>query len=141
MMRREVEEWKEVAARKEAAAWKAVAEWRDFLARQKVAREAAAAEEERQSLAMGLSGLKLTILAPASIAWMTSGSSTQSKGKRKVTEEELSTSRYVSECCFLSFIADFLWRSKFPSCDSCTIAKSVCSMERWKNGTRQTLCD
>jgi hypothetical protein len=45
---------------------------------------------------MGLSGLKLTILAPVSIARTTSGSSTQSKGKRKATEEELSTSQYVS---------------------------------------------
>jgi hypothetical protein len=56
----------------------------------------AAAEEQRQSLTMGLSGLKLTIPAPASIAWMTSSSSTQSKGKKKVTEEEPSASQYVS---------------------------------------------
>jgi hypothetical protein len=44
------------------------------------------------------------------------------------------------ECCF-SVIADFLWRLKFPSCDSCTIANSVCSMELRKNGTRWTSCD
>jgi hypothetical protein len=126
MMRREAEE------RKEAAARKAVAEQRDFLSRQKAAREAVAEEEERQSLATGLSGLKLTILAPASIARTMLGSSTQSKGKRKAIEEEPSASRYISECRF-SFIADFLWRSKFPSCDSCTIANSVCSTELRKN--------
>jgi hypothetical protein len=85
-MRREVEQRKEVAA----------AERRDFLARQKVAREAVAVEEERQSLTTGLSGLKFTILAPASIARTTSGSSTQSKWKRKATEEEPSASQYVS---------------------------------------------
>jgi hypothetical protein len=88
--RREAEEWKEVAARK------AEAERRDRLAREKAAREAAAAEEQWQSLATGLSGLKLTIPAPASIARMASGSSTQSKGKRKAMEEESSTSQYVS---------------------------------------------
>jgi hypothetical protein len=55
-------------------------------------------EEQWQSLAMGLLGLKLTIPAPASISQMTSGLSTPSKGKRKrkVTEEELSASHYVS---------------------------------------------
>jgi hypothetical protein len=89
-MRREVEQQKEAAVRKAAA------EQSDFLAQQKAAREAAAAEEERQSLATGLSGLKLTIPAPASIAWTTSGSSTQSKGKRKATEEEPSASQYIS---------------------------------------------
>jgi hypothetical protein len=55
----------------------------------------AAAEEQRQLLATGLSGLKLTIPAPASIACMASGSLTQSKGKRKATEEEPSVSQYV----------------------------------------------
>jgi hypothetical protein len=89
-MQREVEE------RKEAAARKAEAERRDCLAREKAAREAAVAEEQQQSLATGLSGLKLTIPAPASIARMTSGLSTQSKGKRKATEEEPSTPQYVS---------------------------------------------
>jgi hypothetical protein len=88
-MRREVEE------RKEAAVWKAETERRDHLPREKAAQEAAAAEEQWQSLATGLSGLKLTIPAPASIAWTTSGSSTQSKGKRKATEEEPSASQYV----------------------------------------------
>jgi hypothetical protein len=89
-MRREAEE------RKEVAAWKAEAEQRDRLAREKAAWEVAAAEEQWQSLATGLSGLKLTIPTPASIARTTSGSSTQSKGKRKATEEELATSQYVS---------------------------------------------
>jgi hypothetical protein len=88
-MRREAEE------RKAAAARKAEVEQRDRLAREKVAQEAAAAEEQWQSLATGLSGLKLTIPAPASIARMASGSSTQSKGKRKATEEEPSASQYV----------------------------------------------
>jgi hypothetical protein len=60
-----------------------------------VAREVAVVEEQQQSLAMGLSDLKLTILAPASITHMASGSLTQSKGKRKVTEEDPSTSQYV----------------------------------------------
>jgi hypothetical protein len=89
-MQREAEE------QKEAAAWKVEAVWRDCLAREKAAWEAAAAEEQQQSLAVGLSGLKLTILAPASITRMTLGSSTQSKGKRKATEEEPSTSQYIS---------------------------------------------
>jgi hypothetical protein len=66
-----------VEEQKEAAAWTAEAERRDHLAQEKVAREAVVAEEEQQSLTMGLSGLKLTIPAPASITWMTSGSSTQ----------------------------------------------------------------
>jgi hypothetical protein len=95
-MQREAEEWKV------AVAWKAEAERRDRLAREKAAREAAAAEEQRQSLATGLSGLKLTIPTPASIARMTSGSSTQSKGKRKATEEGPSTSQYVSLSTFHS---------------------------------------
>jgi hypothetical protein len=57
-------------------------------------------------LAMGLSGLKLTILAPSSIACTVSGLLTQSKGKRKVTEDTLSTSQYVSFfilCSLLTF--------------------------------------
>jgi hypothetical protein len=95
-MRREVEE------QKAAAAQKAEAEQRDHLAREKAAREVAAAEEQWQSLTMGLSGLKLTIPAPASITRMASGSSTQSKGKRKATEEEPSTSQYVSLFTFHS---------------------------------------
>jgi hypothetical protein len=90
IMRREAEERKEVVAQK------AEAEWRDCLAREKAAWEAVVVEEQWQSLAMGLSGLKLTIPAPASIAQTTSGSSTQSKGKRKVTEEEPSTSQCIS---------------------------------------------
>jgi hypothetical protein len=89
--------WREAGEQKETAAWKAEAERRDHLAREK-----AAAEEQQQSLAMGLSGLKLTIPTPASIAWTTSGSSTQSKGKRKAMEEEPSTSQYVSLFMFRS---------------------------------------
>jgi hypothetical protein len=89
MMRRDAEE------RKAAAARKAEVKRRDSLARVKAAREEAAAEEQRQSLATGLSGLKLTIPAPASIARTASGLSTQSKGKRKAMEEEPSTSQYV----------------------------------------------
>jgi hypothetical protein len=85
--RREAEEWKEAAVRK------AEAERRDHMAREKAAQEAAAVEE--QSLAIGLSGLKLTIPAPASITRMASGSSTQSKGKRKATEEEPSMSQCI----------------------------------------------
>jgi hypothetical protein len=132
--RREAEE------RKEAAARKAEAERRNRLAREKVAQEAAAAEEQRQLLATGLSGLKLTIPAPASIARTTSGSSTQSKGKRKATEEEPSMSQCVAFIPF-SFLADFLWRSRFPLCDSCTIIGIPCLTELRKNGTRQTSCD
>jgi hypothetical protein len=100
-MRREAEEQKEVVVRK------VVAEKRDFLTQQKVAWEAAVAEEEWQSLTMGLSSLKLTIPTPASISWMTSGLSIQSKGKRKVTEEELSTSQFVllfMFCLLLTFL-------------------------------------
>jgi hypothetical protein len=70
-MRREAEE------HKEAVAQKAEAERRDRLAREKAALEVmAAVEEQQQSLATGLSGLKLTILATASIARTVSGSST-----------------------------------------------------------------
>jgi hypothetical protein len=67
-----------------------------MLAREKVAQEVVVAEEQRQSLATGLSGLKLTIPASSSIAHTASGSSTQSKGKRKVMEEELAMSQYIS---------------------------------------------
>jgi hypothetical protein len=49
----------------------------------------------------GALGLKLTIPVPASIVRTTSGSSTQSKGKRKVTEEGLSTSQDVWLSCFI----------------------------------------
>jgi hypothetical protein len=77
------------------------------LAREKAAQEEAVVEEQRQSLAMGLSGLKLTITAPASISRMTSGLSTQSKGKRKAMAEEPSTSQCVAFIPF-SFLADFL---------------------------------
>jgi hypothetical protein len=80
------EEWvhQEAIAWREAEARKAEAERRDHLAREKVAREAVVVEEQQQSLATGLSGLKLTIPAPSSIARTASGSSIQSKGKRKV---------------------------------------------------------
>jgi hypothetical protein len=88
--RREAEE------RKEVEVWKVEAEQRGRLAREKAVREAAAAEEQQQSLAMGLSGLKLTIPAPASIAHTASVSSTQSKGKREATEEDPPVSQYVS---------------------------------------------
>jgi hypothetical protein len=126
--------------------WKSRRRWlrgkrRDRLAREKAAREAAAAEEQRQSLATGLSGLKLTIPAPASIARTASGSSTQSKGKRKATEEEPSASQYVSLSTFHSLFDFFFCRSKFPSCDSCTIAGVACLTEMRKNGTRRTSCD
>jgi hypothetical protein len=66
-MRREAEEQKAAAARK------AEAERKDRLARENVAWEEAAAEEQRQLLATGLSGLTLTIPAPASIARTASG--------------------------------------------------------------------
>jgi erythromycin esterase-like protein len=75
-------------ARREAEARKAEAERRYCLAREKAAREAAVAEEQRHLLATGLSGLKLTIPAPSSIVRTASGSSTQSKGKRKAMEED-----------------------------------------------------
>jgi hypothetical protein len=133
IMRREAEQ------RKEAVAWKAEAEWRDRMAREKAAREAAAAETAA-TVTTGLSGLKLTIPAPASIARTASGSSTQSKGKRKAAEEEPSTSQCVAFIPF-SFLADFLWRSRFLSCDSCTIIGIPCSTELRKNGMRRTLCD
>jgi flagellar biosynthesis GTPase FlhF len=133
-MRREVEE------RKAAAARKAEAEQRDCLAREKAAREEVVVEEQRQSLATGLSGLKLTIPAPASIARTASGSSTQSKGKRKAADEELFTSQCIAFISF-SFLADFLWRSRFPSCHSCTIIGIPCLTELQKNGMRRTSCD
>jgi hypothetical protein len=134
IMQREAEEWKVTAARK------AEAEQRDRLAREKAAQEAAAAEEQRQTLATGLSGLKLTIPAPASISRTTSGSSSQSKGKRKATEEKPSTSQCIAFIPF-SFLANFLWRLRFPSCDSCTIVGVPCLTELQKNGTWRTSCD
>jgi hypothetical protein len=118
--RREVDDWQrqqeeehahqEVTARreaeeqKEAAVWQVEAEWTERLARDKTEQEAAAVEEQWQSLTMGLSGLKPTIPAPASITHMALGSSTQSKGKRKVTEEDLSASQYVSLFIFNSLL-------------------------------------
>jgi hypothetical protein len=96
--------WREAEEQKEAVVWKVEAVQRDCLAREKAAREVVVAEEQRQSLAMGLLGLKLTIPAPESIAYTTSGSSTQSKGKRKVTEEEPSASQYVSFFFFFFFV-------------------------------------
>jgi hypothetical protein len=69
------------------------------------------AEEQRQLLATGLSGLELTILAPANIVQTTWGSSTQSKGKRKATEEGLSTSQYVSLSMFHSLLTFSVGRS------------------------------
>jgi hypothetical protein len=42
---------------------------------------------------------------------------------------------------WLSSLADFFWRSRFPSCDSCTIASVLCLTELWKNGMRRTLCN
>jgi hypothetical protein len=60
--------WREAIERKGVVVRKAEAEQRDHLAREKAAQEAVAAEEQSQSLAAGLSGLKLTIPAPASIS-------------------------------------------------------------------------
>jgi hypothetical protein len=116
---------------------------REHLARDKVVWEAAAAEEQWQSLATGLSGLKLTIPALASITCTALGSLslTQSKGKRKATEEAPSVSQYVLLLYFILFITDFFCRSRFPSCNSCTITSIPCLMEMWKNGTWRTLCD
>jgi hypothetical protein len=132
--------WREAEEQKEAAAQKVEAEWKERLTQEKAVWEAVVAEEQRQSLAMGLSGLKLTIPAPAIIMCTTSGLSTQSKGKRKAMEEEPSASQYVSLFSFL-FIADFLWRLKPPLCDSYTIAGIPCLTELQKNGTWQTSCD
>jgi hypothetical protein len=95
-----------VEEQKEAEAQKAEAEWREHLAQEKAVQEVVVMEEQQQSLATGLLGLKLTIPAPASIARIASGSSTQSKGKRKATEENLSVSQYVllfSFCSLLTF--------------------------------------
>jgi dTMP kinase len=103
--RQEATARREAEERKEAAAQKAEAKRRDCLAREKAAQEAVEAEEQWQSLATGLSGLKLTIPAPASIARTASGSSTQSKGGRKAMEEEPSASQYVS---FFIFCASLI---------------------------------
>jgi hypothetical protein len=103
-------------------------------------KEVAAVEEQWQSLSKGLLGLTLTILAPSSIAHTASGLLTQSKGKRKVTEEDFSASLYIL-FIWLSSIADCFWRSRFPSCDSCTIAGVLCSTELWKHGTWRMLCN
>jgi hypothetical protein len=125
---------------KEAAVQKAEAEHRDHLAREKAAWEAAVAEEQWQSLSKGLSGLTLTIPASSIIARTASGSLTQSKGKRKAMEEDSSASQYVL-LIRLSSIADFFWRSRFPSCDSCTIASVLCSTELQMNKTWRTSCN
>jgi hypothetical protein len=52
--RQEATVQREAEEQKEAAARKAEAEWRDHLAREKATREAAAAEKQRQLLAMAL---------------------------------------------------------------------------------------
>jgi hypothetical protein len=124
IMRREVEEWKEAAVREVEA------EWRDHLAREKVAQEAAAAEEQRQSLTTGLSGLKLTIPAPASISCTTSDSSSQSKGKRKAMEEEPSMSRYILLSMFCSPLTFSVGQSFRPV----TRAQSPTVLVRWSCG-------
>jgi hypothetical protein len=131
--------WREVEEQKEAAAWKVEAEWRDHLAREKAVWEAAAVEEQWQLLSKRLSGLTLTSLAPSSIAHTAPGLLTQSKGKRKAMEEDSSVSQYIL-FIQLSFISDFLWRLKFLSCDSCTIAGVPCLTELRKNRTWSTLC-
>jgi hypothetical protein len=65
--RQEAIMWREAEERTVTAARKAEAERRDRLVQEKAAWEVAVAEEQRQTLATGLSGLKLTIPAPASI--------------------------------------------------------------------------
>jgi hypothetical protein len=95
---------REAEERKEAEARTAEAEQRECLAQDKAVQEVVVVEEQRQLLATGLSGLKLTIPAPASITHMASGSSTQSKGKRKVTEEDPSASQYVSFFLYSFFV-------------------------------------
>jgi alkylation response protein AidB-like acyl-CoA dehydrogenase len=82
--RRVAEAAKEVEAQKEAAERKA------WLSRDKRLREEVAEGEWQQALSTGLLGLKLTIPPPSVISRSGSGLSTQSKGKRKVTEEALS---------------------------------------------------
>jgi hypothetical protein len=94
-----------------------------------VVQEVAAVDEQQQSLTIGLWGLKLTIPAPASITHMALGSSTQSKGKRKVTEEAPSVSQYA----FFHSLLTFICRLRFSSCNSCTIAGIPCLMEMQKN--------
>jgi hypothetical protein len=84
--RRAAEAVKEVEAQKEAAEQKA------RLSRDKRLHEEVAEEERQQALSTGLSGLKLTIPAPSVISRLGSGSSTQSKGKWKATEEAPSMS-------------------------------------------------
>jgi membrane protein involved in colicin uptake len=133
--RQEATMWREAEERKEAAARKAEAERRDHLAREKAAQEAAAAEEQRQSLATGLLGLKLTIPAPASIARTTSGSSTQSKGEEE-GDRGGAIQVSVRLIIHVSFTVDFFCRSRFPFCDLCTIAGVPCLMELRKNGTQ-----
>jgi membrane protein involved in colicin uptake len=99
--RREMEERRareaEERARREAAEEaKEAAERKARLARDKKLREEMVAEEARQqALSSGLSGLKLTIPAPSVISRSGSGSSMQSKGKRKATEYALPSSTYV----------------------------------------------
>jgi hypothetical protein len=102
--------WREA---EEAEAWKVEAEWRERLAQEKVVQQVAVAEEQWQSLTTGLSGLKLTIPAPASIACTASGSSTQSVGKRKATEEDPSVSQYISLVIFHSSLTFSVGRG-FP---------------------------
>jgi hypothetical protein len=79
---------------------------------------------------MGLSGLKLTIPAPASISRMTSGLSSQSKGKIKAMEEEPSTSQHVLLFMFNSLLA-FSVGQNF--CHA-TCARSLASLVLWNYG-------
>jgi hypothetical protein len=82
---------------------------------------------------MGLSGLKLTILAPANIARMASGSSTQSKGKRKATEEEPSTSQYIPFFIFRALLILSVGQSFYL--DLCMITGVACLTGMQKNRT------
>jgi hypothetical protein len=97
--RQSAERWRRRKRQKEEAEWKAQ------LAREKRLQEETAAEEAwQQAVSTGLSGLKLTIPAPSVISRLGSGSSTQSKGKRKATEETPSSSMKVFLCFSLRLL-------------------------------------
>jgi hypothetical protein len=116
--------------------WKAEAERRDCLAREKVAWEVAVAEEQWQSLSKGFwASHSPSRLLPALLV-----QHLVRRLSQRAMEEDSSASQYVL-FIQLSFIADFLWRSKFPSCDSCTITGVPCLTELQKNRTRRTSCD
>jgi hypothetical protein len=123
---------KEAEEQKEVAAQKVKAEWRDRLAQEKVAQEAAAAEEQWQLLSKGLSCLTLTSPAPSSI-WFINSVKGEEEGDRRgfVGVPVHFVYSVVVHCrLFLEVEVSLL-----------SIASVLCLTELQKNGMRRMLCD